>query len=179
MEPQSANLRIQKEKPEMVRPAQSRQHSDSLHSSRPVSAKQVRQRASSKQQQQLSLSHTAAAMDAQSPSGMPVPGAQQQSINPASRYPLAELMSAYPAEQGRQLRGAGLYEEALGDDMCGPIELTWEGVLQAASASDQPPHQPGLPVLSSGLASVPCTCWCPCQATHKGNTVWNVEYATM
>ena len=48
-----------------------------------------------------------------------------------------------PAGPGRSQEGARLHDERVGDDMCGPKELTWEGILQAASASGPPPQQPG------------------------------------
>lgn len=169
MEPQRANLHIHKEKLAMVRPAQSSQQSDSFDSSRFITGQQGRQRASIKQhhkqpQHALILDCTATAEDAQCSPGVHVldephtlsSGTQQPSINPACRGTLAESVSAYPVEQDRQLRGAGLYEGALGDDMCGPVELTWEGVLQAASANDQPRHEPGLPLPSSDSPALPC-----------------------
>lgn len=70
---------------------------------------------------------------------------------PSSLQPSPNPVSADGDEQSGLLPGqhggraaAGLHSEVMGDEMCDPIELTWEGVLQAASGNGQAAPDPGM-----------------------------------
>lgn len=65
----------------------------------------------------------------------------QPNATPASTDTLEQSVSAQLLLQGRA--GVGLHAGHMGDDMCEPVELTWEGVLQAASATGQAPCDAG------------------------------------
>lgn len=75
-------------------------------------------------------------------------GPKQQSCHQlnarsASTDAFEPSVSARLPLQGSGRAGADLHARDSGDDMCDPVELTWEGVLQAASANGQEPHDPG------------------------------------
>lgn len=61
----------------------------------------------------------------------------QPNARPGSSNAFEASVSA-PLGSGR----AGAAED-IGDDMCDPMELTWEGLLKAASANHQEPRAPG------------------------------------
>ena len=123
-------------------------------------AKQDRQRVPEmqqrqQQQQQLDVGlPVAAAVDAVASSGhhghadltrlVAAPEQQSHQLNArsASSDAFEASVSAQPGS-GSGGAGAGLHAQDMADDMCDPMELTWEGVLQAASVNGQEPHAPG------------------------------------
>lgn len=139
-------------------PAQSRQQINPALRSVPSCAKPDRQwvpELQQWQQQQLDVGFpVAAAVTAEPLSGHDGlahashlgAGPKQQSCHqlnarPASTDAFEPSVSACPPLQGSSTAGAGLHAGDLGDDMCDPVELTWEGVLQAANG--QEPRDPG------------------------------------
>ena len=132
---------------------QARQQTHPAPRSIPICARQEGQWDPEPQQQQFDAGITAAA-SAQPPPGhcehavaVHLEGVQQQqssyqpSANAASVGALGQSVSR---EQSAQLpvqdsnrAGVGVHGGAMEDDMCDPMELTWEGVLQAASATGQ------------------------------------------
>lgn len=76
----------------------------------------------------------------------------QPNAKPAFTDTLEQPVSAQLPLQGRA--GKGLHAGHMGHDMCEPVELTWEGVLQAASGIGQAPCDTGeaLQACSSTMA---------------------------
>ena len=114
---------------------------------------QQRQQRQQQQQQLVGGFPVAAAVDAEVSSGhhghadpiFPVAAPKQQSCHqltarPASSIAFEPFVSGHI---GSGRAGAGLHAEDMGDDLCDPVELTWEGSLQGASANGQEPRAPG------------------------------------
>lgn len=71
------------------------------------------------------------------------PRYNQPHANPASTDTLEQPVLAQLPLHSSGGGAAGLHAGHMGDDMCEPVELTWEGVLQAASANWQAPCDTG------------------------------------
>ena len=145
--------------------AQSRQQANPAHKSVPNCANQDRQQVPELQQQQQQQLDTgspaSAAVHAEASSchrghadlNRLADAPKQQSCRQLNARPASSTAfeACVSAELGSGGAGPGWHAEYMGDDMCDPMELTWEGVLHAASANQQEPRAPGdaLPPCSS------------------------------
>ena len=124
--------------------AQPKQHANPALRSTHNHAKQDRQRVPQLQQQQPH-----AGLQAEPSSGdcghadaahleaeLQLQSYHQPNPKPFSTDALEQPVSAQLPLQGRA--GEGLHAGHMGDDMCEPVELTWEGVLQAAATGQAP-----------------------------------------